>query len=129
MNDIKKIRIKKVIALTVGVICICFFIYLIYNYTGFGLKCIFHELTNLRCPGCGTTHFVKCILSGEIKKAFTHNLLFPVFLFYIIWVYAFSVKKYIKNGSFSYKSPYLVFDIIVLIVTVLWFIIRNILKI
>ena len=38
-------------------------------------------------------------------------------------------KEYIKNGKFTYKTPCKVIDIIVLILIILWFPVRNILSV
>ena len=36
-------------------------------------RCIFHELTGLDCPGCGSLRSVQCLLHGDIAAAFRFN--------------------------------------------------------
>jgi hypothetical protein len=38
-------------------------------------KCLFHEMTGLYCPGCGTTRALHCLLHGEIGAALHENAL------------------------------------------------------
>lgn len=55
------------------------------RWTGFSLTgvlppCIFHALTGMDCPGCGTTRMTEAILRGEFGEAFVLNpLMFLVF--------------------------------------------------
>ena len=37
--------------------------------------CIFHKLTNLDCPGCGSSRGLHCLLHGELARAADHNVL------------------------------------------------------
>jgi len=38
-------------------------------------KCMFHEMTGLYCPGCGSTRALYCLLHGELRNAFRDNAL------------------------------------------------------
>ena len=60
--------------------------------------CIFHSLTGLYCPGCGTTRAVHQLLNGNFAQAFSFNplmLLLLPFLGYsfLSFVSSFIVKK------------------------------------
>jgi hypothetical protein len=43
--------------------------------TVFYPKCLFHEMTGLYCPGCGSTRALHCLLRGEIGAALHENAL------------------------------------------------------
>lgn len=57
--------------------------YVLYTYppatTRFYPQCVFHALTGLDCPGCGTTRALHHLLHGRIGDAFAMNaLLFAI---------------------------------------------------
>ena len=39
----------------------------------FGIPCLFYQFTGLKCPGCGVTRMVLCLLSGDWRGAFDQN--------------------------------------------------------
>ncbi len=127
MNKTIKIRIIRLVALTGLALLGIFLIYLIYHFTGIGYKCPIFELTGFKCAGCGNTHALQSLLAFDIIKSFSYNYIYPLEMFYILWVYLNSAKNYIKNGKFNYKPPCQVLDIMILAVVVLWIPLRNIL--
>lgn len=44
--------------------------------SGFFPRCMFHELTGLQCPGCGSQRALHAILNGDIPAAWHFNPLF-----------------------------------------------------
>ncbi|MCG6552624.1 MAG: DUF2752 domain-containing protein [Candidatus Magnetominusculus sp. LBB02] len=48
-------------------------------------KCVFHELTGLYCPGCGSTRAVYQLLHGNIAAAFRFNPFVVLTLPFIIY--------------------------------------------
>ena len=43
------------------------------------IRCVFHELTGLYCPGCGSTRAIRAALRGRFGEAFGFNpLLLPL---------------------------------------------------
>lgn len=129
MNEIKKQRLKRLIFYTTLACASGLLLYILYEITGLGVKCPIHTLTGFKCAGCGNTHFVGNILKLNFKKAFAFNYMFPLQAFYILWVYFFSAKNYLKNGKFNYTAPFKAFDVICLIIIALWIPLRNILGI
>lgn len=126
MNEAKKVRLKRLILFTLLAFIVGLTIYLIYELTGLGFKCIFYEVTGFKCAGCGNTHFVGSILKFNIKEAFSYNYLFPLEAFYIAWVYFFSAKQYLNGKKFNYFSPFRPLDITILILLLVWVPVRNI---
>ena len=129
MTIFKNERFKKLVIYTILVGIIGLLIYIIYEFTGIGFKCPVYTITGFKCAGCGNTHFVGSIFKLRFKEALTYNFMFPLEAFYILWVYFFSARHYLKNGKFNYISPCKIFDIACLIIIALWIPIRNILGI
>lgn len=127
MEKNRKNRIFRLIIFTFSALLGIFIIYLIYRFTGIGFKCPVFEITGFKCAGCGNTHALQSLLHFDIPESFSYNYIYPLEMFYILWVYLNSSKNYIKNSKFNYKPPYQVLDIIILIIVVLWIPLRNIL--
>jgi hypothetical protein len=89
-------------------------------------NCIFHELTGLFCPGCGSQRATSALLHGHFLQAADLNLLFVLSLpliLYSAFVFAwnsFSSKK-LKQAIFY--SPLFVKSF--LVVVVLFGVLRN----
>lgn len=102
---------NKILLLIIGILIIIFKI---------GIPCIFFELTNLYCPGCGITRAIKSILSLDLYRAFRYNMLvtilFPFFILYLIYTYIFNQKNKIPNFIWYF----------ILIITIAFGILRNI---
>ena len=48
-------------------------------------QCIFHSLTGLDCPGCGSQRAASALLHGQLAAALDFNLLFVLVLPFIIY--------------------------------------------
>ena len=87
-------------------------------------KCLFHELTNLYCPGCGVQRSFHALLHGHFLRAIDYNLLFilslPLITYFIV---AFLLDKKHTPSSFIYKPT---FAIAVVIFVVSFWLLRNI---
>lgn len=60
----------------IGIILILGGIYLgIVLTTGYGIPCLFYQLTGWKCPGCGMTRAVVEIWKGNFKAALHYNAL------------------------------------------------------
>ena len=59
--------------------------------TGFSIPCLFRTVTGFKCPGCGVTHMLECMLRLDMKGAREANpfLFFtsPFLLFELIYVF------------------------------------------
>lgn len=127
MSEQAKKRTIRLSLFTFAVVLLIFFVYLIYRFYGIGFKCPFFEITGFKCAGCGNTHALESVINLDLGKSFSFNYAYPLEIFYIGWVYAFSAKEYLLNGKFSYKPPYQAFDIAVLVIIIAWIPIRNML--
>lgn len=91
-------------------------------------KCPFYMLTGLECPGCGSQRAIYNLLNLNIHAAFKHNAflvcmipIIPIFL--IVQAYK---EKHPCIYNILFGTPFIVG---ILIITILWWIMRNILDI
>lgn len=122
----KYIIIPLSIILPLLVVCMYYF----YNEanSGWSVQCSFYQITGLQCPGCGGQRALHYLLHGEFLKAFRSNAIFviciPFFVYlYIVLIEVYGLKKQKYLNSFLFSSK---FGVIVLVVTLTFFILRNI---
>ena len=124
------LRIKKIIRLNIvlQLSLICY--YFINKYTGLYIPCIFKIITGFKCPGCGITHLLFHIIKLDLKDAFYDNPLVFIYLPFIIVYYIYQNYLYIYNKKdyIVKKIPNFIW-IILIVITILYGIIRNIIKI
>ena len=92
---------------------------------GSPLKCMFYQTTGLYCPGCGTGRAIHQLIHLNFIEAFQYNQIFIILLPFLLY---YGLKIYIK---FIYRDilPFNIprkFDMSIIIVIILYFIIRNI---
>jgi len=123
-------RRKITSAITVGVaalliILLYFFIYPLYQQ--YFPKCIFHNLTGLYCPLCGTQRAISSLLHGNILLATKDNLLVIVAIPFSAFLFAGSFSKTLNRKNINYRIIYSsTFLRAVLFVLVVFTIVRNI---
>jgi hypothetical protein len=86
--------------------------------TGFGIPCVFRELTDWYCPGCGITRALVSLLSLDFYQSFRWNPLIP-FLLLLYIAYAIAQRKQLRWTSGLVMA-------VMLTTTVLFGIARNI---
>jgi hypothetical protein len=90
-------------------------------------KCIFHSLTQLECPGCGSQRAIHSLLHGNILQAADFNLMAVVFLPLLLYSGLVAVANTFFHQQWSqgiFYSP--TFVKIVLLVVLLFWVLRNI---
>lgn len=95
--------------------------------TSFHPKCVFHELTGLHCPGCGSQRAASALLHGHVIQAIDYNVLFVLsipFILYSAFVFTWNAFSNRQLQQAIFYSP--VFVKTVLVVVVLFWILRNI---
>ena len=96
-------------------------------------KCIFHTVTGLECPGCGSQRAIHQILSGNIVEALKYNALVVAAIPYLfLWAGLHLWEKLTKNSKLKerIRSIYgiLYHDkavYIILSVVIIFWIVRN----
>ena len=101
--------------------------YFINKYTGFGIPCIFYEITGFKCPGCGITRCLFSLIQFKFNDAFNYNPLVFIYLPFIVAYFIYNDYIYIKDkkDKILVKIPKLITYILV-VITILFGILRNI---
>lgn len=90
------------------------------------IPCIFNEITNLYCPGCGATRMLYSLVIGNFYQAFRYNpLLFICIPGILILGINFVLSSFTHKKSFYSKIPNLVW-IMIAIIFIIYGVIRNI---
>ena len=106
-------------------ISLYFFIYPLYQQ--YFPKCIFHNLTGLYCPLCGTQRAISSLLHGNILLATKDNLLVIAALTLFVFLSAAFFFKPRNRKNINYRIIYSsTFLRAVLFVLVVFTIVRNI---
>lgn len=117
-----KKRIFKVISYT---ILFLISIYLIIIFLeNIGYKCIYRELLNIYCAGCGITRMFKSIAHLNFYQAFRYNPLIFITLVLFIPYFIYRMYVYIRYGEFRILSVKVL--IIFAGILIVYMIIRNI---
>ena len=120
----QRARRKKVIVI-IGIACLLGGGYAILCMQGIVIPCIFHEVTGLKCPGCGVTHMCLSLLRLDFAEAFAANqalfVLLPLFVFYAIKISA----RYVKSGSMKFSKFDNIVCFSVIVILIVFAIVRN----
>lgn len=88
-------------------------------------KCIFLQLTGLRCPGCGSQRVVHFLLNGDVAAAFRYNAFLVLMIPYVsVLAFATFFKNRVPGLYNVLCHPAVIAAILVL--TILWWIFRNV---
>lgn len=122
--------IPGVVVLLLGVI------YFLFDpaMAGWMPKCIFHSVTGLDCPGCGSQRMIHALLHADLKSAFQANALLLLSLPYLIfWLWIeYTPRTHRDNPKYSIRlerwrmkmnSPTAIGIICIIIIA--WTILRN----
>lgn len=72
-SPICKARLGRVLALWAAILGLGLCYGGLISALGWGIPCVFHLLTGLKCPGCGVSHMALCLLRGDVSGAFDAN--------------------------------------------------------
>lgn len=113
-----------VVAITIVVL------YVLFDPSQYGVfpKCYFYHLTGLQCPGCGLQRMFHALLHGDILAAWHYNaylLCSLPFIGFMIWVEIMRTKRpTLYARVYSMPTAW-----IIIVMTLAWFVLRNILSI
>lgn len=108
--------------LSIG-LCGVILLYLLQNRV-ITFRCIFRDMTGLRCPGCGNTAAMLSVFRGRLAEACSYNLLFYPEMCLILYVLTYTAYVYIRDIPFSKTAKTII--IFAAAITLIWGIIRNI---
>ena len=92
---------NKVIFVGIILIIISYGYYFLNLKFGFTIKCPFHAITGLHCPGCGVTRATLLLLKGHVADSLNMN---PNCLFAIIFLCTYPILLLL---SVIRRKPYL----------------------
>lgn len=93
--------------------------------SGWFPKCLFLQITGLKCPGCGSQRVIHSLLHLDVRKAFEANALLVLSIPYIAALFASVILK----GRFPrFYNALNSFPVIITISALVigWWIVRNI---
>ena len=95
------------------------------SQSGFFPRCVFHELTGYKCPGCGTQRAVHALLHGDVAAALRYN---AILLIAVPWIalclYAESQRTRNPRLYDRLNAPLLIW--LFLAIVLIWWLLRNI---
>lgn len=88
-------------------------------------RCIFHELTGLSCPGCGSQRAIHALLNLDLKGAFAGNALMVISIpFILLAVFAWLMRSRMQGLYRWIGSSPVVWTVFAVIM--LWWVLRNV---
>ena len=109
---------KKIILGSILVIILAIFI-LFDIFQIIDIPCVFNELFNIYCPGCGTTRMIRSLLELDFYQAFRYNPLLFVLLFPFVGVILAEVIYFIKNKK-MFNISTKIYVILLIIIFIYW---------
>ncbi len=125
MNKSSIIQIL-ITGIAVVVLSLLYFLFPATN-TSFHPKCIFHLLTGLYCPGCGSQRAVSALLHGHVLLALHENILMVCcipLLGYSAYIFVWNAFHAQKKMQRIFYSPVFVKGF--LVVVIVFAILRNV---
>lgn len=121
-------RSRRIIWTTVliaGAVALVFFYGLVDPATSpFVPRCLFHTLTGLECPGCGSQRAIHALLRGDFSAAWGYNALVVAGIFPVaVYIYAEATRT--RNPLLYARLNSMPAIIIAAVVIIAWSIGRN----
>lgn len=111
---------KTGIFLTVG-----FVYYLFVRLTGWKIPCLLTLFTGGLCPGCGITRMFLALGDLDFARAFRCNMLVMSLMPFALFFGLRRWLRYVKTGEDRGDKPETVFVLIAAVLTILFWILRN----
>lgn len=122
------IHIPRPVMIGVAVACVVGALILYFTLdpsTNYFPRCMFHEITGLQCPGCGSQRALHSLLRGDFSAAWHYNALFILELpLLVLLVAAWYLRSRIPVLHRVLNSRSVILTILAIII--LWTIFRNI---
>ena len=119
-------RVKK-LALTGGILLLAFaLLAFLYLRAGFAIPCVFHHITGLHCPGCGTMRALVSLTQLRFAQAVRYNA-FLLILLPVLAAKAVQVSVvYLRRGAAPTDSRQeRVWWVVLLVLFLLFGVLRN----
>ncbi len=126
MNAEQKGRLKKLCIGALKIIVLGVIYFIITEVTDFWIPCIIKKVTGKYCPGCGITRMAKALIRLDFAAAARANIFLfaisPIALVYGV----FKARQYVLYGSRPYSRPEQIGILIFGVLTVAYWVLRNI---
>lgn len=118
-------RMKKLVSKTLCIIGIGL-LYLIWvRVTDIRIPCVYYSITDKYCPGCGITRMVVALSKLDFEAALHSNALVLVLLPFFCVILLQKALQYIKSGKCEDRLWMQIGYIIAFVLTVIFWILRN----
>ena len=94
--NIKIKRLLIVIISFISILLLSFLYYKINKIYHIGFNCVFHQITNLYCPGCGITRAIFSLIELDIIGAIKYNILIITVIPLIVINYIVKIINWIN---------------------------------
>ncbi|WP_313252488.1 DUF2752 domain-containing protein [Empedobacter sp.] len=91
------------LATLLPILVIVYFYSYYSNQSPFSIKCIFHNVTSLWCPGCGGQRAFSLLVHGHFFQSLRYNLILPFALYICVQFYYAIVGNIFLGKSMSGK--------------------------
>ncbi len=91
-------RLLRLAAFYGGIIAAGLLYALLCRLLGTGIPCLFHVLTDLKCPGCGITRMALSLLRLDLRSAFAWNAGIMLASPFLLFTFISESILYIKHG-------------------------------
>ena len=118
-------RIRKVILVTI-LLLLAGAAAALAVHLGLRVPCVFNLVTGLNCPGCGNTRAVMSMLRLDFRGMLHYNLMFPLEMAYLVYLYVASALHYVHTGKATYNPKHKWLDVTLLILLLAWGVVRNV---
>ena len=125
MENGQKERFKRVLKRILPILILGAGYYIFIRLTGLAIPCIFKAVSGKYCAGCGITRMFLSIFRLDFLSAARNNLLVFVLLFPTAFYGSIKVFKYVKSGEVKYTVYEKVSVIIIFLLMILFWVIRN----
>ena len=95
----KERRRKRVLGISILVLCMGMLYGIFVLRTGIAIPCLFRLVTGFKCPGCGVTQMCVALLQLDFKEAFYCNQMLFLLLPVLGAVFLKYIVEYVKTGK------------------------------
>lgn len=127
MTKAEKTRLVKAVIFTLLLAAAAAAALMLAKRLGGFIPCIFHQLTRLRCPGCGNTRAAAALVHGRLADSLRLNYAYPAQYAYLFTVFLRGFRSYVRGGKVSLNPRYPVPEYVFLGLMLVWGVVRNIL--
>lgn len=125
LNNKKFIAMISFAPLAMGIIGLFFCNFLGLGDSDIKIDCIFHDITGIRCPGCGGTRALFNFFRFNFIKSFKYNFVYTLGYFYIVFIYFRYLYQYLFKKKYS-NLHIIITIIIFLSAVIIYGVLRNV---